>query len=57
MNALKQLGLRLSAAQKVYASFFLYALALGGLYPRMAEIQQSMGVAEGALLQSLCFCF
>lgn len=49
MNALKQLGLRLSAAQKVYASFFLYALALGGLYPRMAEIQQSMGVAEGAL--------
>ena len=39
----------LTSAQRVYAAFFLYALALGGLYPRMAEIQQGMGVAEGAL--------
>lgn len=43
------LGFNLSAAQRVYAAFFLYAFALGGLYPRMAEIQHSMGVAEGAL--------
>ena len=39
----------MSAVQRVYAAFFLYALALGGLYPRMAEVQQSMGVGEGAL--------
>lgn len=49
MNMLSVLGLNMSAAQRVYAAFFLYAFALGGLYPRMAEIQQSMGVAEGAL--------
>jgi len=40
---------QLSASQRVFAAFFLYAFALGGLYPRMAEIQQGMGVAEGAL--------
>lgn len=49
MRVLQALGWHLSAAQRVYAAFFLYALALGGLYPRMAEIQQSMGVAEGSL--------
>ena len=49
MKILQHWGLKLTAAQRVYAAFFLYALALGGLYPRMAEIQQSMGVAEGAL--------
>lgn len=49
MNSISALGWRLSAAHRVYTAFFLYALALGGLYPRMAEIQQGMGVAEGAL--------
>jgi MFS family permease len=49
MKIFRALGWQLSAGQRVYAAFFLYALALGGLYPRMAEIQQSMGVAEGAL--------
>jgi MFS family permease len=49
MNWVHALGLKLTAAQRVYAAFYLYALALGGLYPRMAEMQQSMGVAEGAL--------
>ena len=49
MKILLQCGLKLTAAQRVYAAFFLYALALGGLYPRMAEIQENMGVAEGAL--------
>jgi cyanate permease len=33
----------------VYAAFFLYAFSLGGLFPRMGEIQQCMGVGEGAL--------
>lgn len=49
MNIFSVLGVNLSAAQRVYSAFFLYAFALGGLYPRMAEIQQAMGVAEGAL--------
>ena len=49
MKIFSGLGFNLSAAQRVYAAFFLYAFALGGLYPRMAEIQHSMGVAEGAL--------
>jgi MFS family permease len=49
MKRLRALGLSISPARRVYAAFFLYALALGGLYPRMAEIQENMGVAEGAL--------
>ena len=49
MKIFRGVGLRISAVQRVYAAFFLYALALGGLYPRMAEVQQSMGVGEGAL--------
>ncbi|WP_439115382.1 MFS transporter [Hydrogenophaga sp.] len=42
-------GRALPPAQRVYAAFFLYALSLGGLFPRMGEIQQRMGVGEGAL--------
>ena len=42
-------GWTLPAAQRVYAAFFLYAFSLGGLFPRMGEIQQRMGVREGAL--------
>jgi MFS family permease len=49
MKFFSGLGLNLTAAQHVYAAFFLYAFALGALYPRMAEIQHAMGVAEGAL--------
>ena len=49
MKIFRGVGWRISAVQRVYAAFFLYALALGGLYPRMAEVQQSMGVGEGAL--------
>ncbi len=49
MSVRHAFGLKLSGAQRVYAAFFLYALAFGGLYPRLAEIQQSMGVGEGAL--------
>jgi MFS family permease len=49
MKIFRGVGLRISAVQRVYAAFFLYALALGGLYPRMAEVQQSMGVGEGTL--------
>ncbi|MFM8823687.1 MAG: MFS transporter, partial [Limnohabitans sp.] len=49
MKFFRKIGLDISAVRRVYAAFFLYALALGGLYPRMAEVQRSMGVAEGAL--------
>ena len=42
-------GLNLPITLRVYASFFLYALALGGLYPHLAQIQRDMAVGEGAL--------
>lgn len=38
---------------KVFAAFFIYSFGLGGLYPRMGDIQLQMGVAEGALGLSL----
>ena len=43
----------MSLHQRVFAAFFLYAFALGGLYPRIGEIQQAMGVGEGALGMAL----
>jgi MFS family permease len=33
----------------VFAAFFLYAFSLGGLFPRLAELQRSMGLGEGEL--------
>ncbi len=42
-------GLQLPAHIRVFAAFYLYSFALGGFFPRLAEIQRSMGVAEGAL--------
>lgn len=33
----------------VFAAFFVYSLALGGIFPRIGDIQTSMGVGEGAL--------
>lgn len=44
-----RIGWALPPAQRAYAAFFLYAFSLGGLFPRMGEIQQRMGVGEGAL--------
>lgn len=34
---------------RVYAAFFIYALTLGQIYPRLGDLQLQMGVAEGAL--------
>lgn len=34
---------------KLYAAFFLYALTLGAIFPRLGELQLAMGVGEGAL--------
>jgi MFS family permease len=39
----------LAPHQRVFAAFFLYAFALGGLYPRLAELQKSMGLTESEL--------
>jgi MFS family permease len=36
------------AGRRVYAAFFLYAFAMGGIFPRLPEIQRGLGVAEGA---------
>jgi MFS family permease len=41
--------LPLSGVQRIFAAFFLYSFCLGGLYPRIGEIQLAMGVGEGAL--------
>ncbi len=43
------LGLNLPMHRRVFASFFLYSFCMGGFFPRLAEIQRSMGVGEGAL--------
>ncbi|MCB1517094.1 MAG: MFS transporter [Hyphomicrobiaceae bacterium] len=34
---------------RIFASFFIYALMLGAIYPRLGDLQQQMGVGEGAL--------
>ncbi|MFO1336878.1 MAG: MFS transporter [Burkholderiaceae bacterium] len=33
----------------MFAAFFLYAFSMGGFFPRLAELQRSMGVTEGGL--------
>lgn len=45
----RRLGLSLAPHTRVFGAFFLYAFAMGGFFPRLAEIQRSLGVAEGAL--------
>lgn len=40
--------MELPLAWRVYAAFFLYAFAMGGIFPRLPEIQRALGVAEGA---------
>ena len=42
-------GLHLPADWRVFAAFFWYAFGLGGIFPRLGEIQRGMGVGEGAL--------
>ena len=45
---MRRFGLDLPLAWRVYAAFFLYAFAMGGIFPRLPEIQRGLGVAEGA---------
>lgn len=38
-----------SPQHRVYASFFIYAVTLGGIFPRLGDLQQQMGISEGTL--------
>lgn len=49
MNLIRSLGLELPAHRRVFAGFFLYAFGFGGFFPRLAELQRTMGVSEGQL--------
>lgn len=42
-------GLRLTPQVRVYSAFFVYSMTLGGIYPRLGDIQLAMGIGEGAL--------
>ena len=45
----RRFGLSLAPHRRVFAAFFLYAFSFGGFFPRLAELQHSMGVTEGEL--------
>ena len=38
---MRRFGLDLPLAWRVYAAFFLYAFAMGGIFPRLPEIQRA----------------
>jgi MFS family permease len=44
-----QFGLALSPQKRVYGAFFIYAFALGQIFPRIGDIQRLINVEEGAL--------
>jgi len=41
-------GLDLPAHFRVFGAFFIYSLGLGGIFPRLAEIQAAIGAPQGA---------
>ena len=43
------IGLDLAPRTRVFAAFFLYAFSMGGIFPRLGDLQRAMGIAEGAL--------
>ena len=45
----RRFGLPLAPHRRVFAAFFLYAFAFGGFFPRLAELQRSMGIGESEL--------
>ncbi|MEY8879196.1 MAG: MFS transporter [Leptothrix sp. (in: b-proteobacteria)] len=49
MSLAHRFGLDLPAHQRVFAAFFLYAFGFGGFFPRLGELQRSLGVTEGEL--------
>jgi len=46
---MRRIGLDIEPRQRVFAAFFLYAFAMGGIFPRLPELQRAMGATEGAL--------
>ncbi|MCW5662133.1 MAG: MFS transporter [Burkholderiaceae bacterium] len=42
-------SLGLPPHRRVFAAFFLYAFTIGGFFPRLAELQRSMGLSESEL--------
>ncbi len=42
-------GLHLSPARRVFASFAIYAFAMGNIFPRLGDVQHQMGVTTGQL--------
>jgi Major Facilitator Superfamily len=44
-----RIGLDLSPQFRVFGAFFIYSLALGGIFPRLADIQHAMGIEQGTL--------
>lgn len=39
----------MSPPQRVYSAFFLYALALGGIFPRLGDLQRALAIDERTL--------
>ena len=44
----RRYGLHLGPARRVYGAFFLYAFGMGGIFPRLGDLQRALGVAEAA---------
>jgi MFS family permease len=42
-------GLALPPQIKVFGAFFVYSFCMGSIFPRLPDIQEAMGVGEGAL--------
>jgi len=39
----------MNAPRRIFAGFAIYSFALGAIYPRLGDVQDAMGVGEGAL--------
>jgi MFS family permease len=46
---MRRIGLDLEPRRRVFAAFFLYAFSMGGIFPRLPEVQRAMDATEGAL--------
>ncbi len=49
LSLARRFGLDLTPHRRVFAAFFIYAFGMGGLFPRLADVQRALGVAEGPL--------
>ncbi|MFM2057749.1 MAG: hypothetical protein RLY71_2134 [Pseudomonadota bacterium] len=49
MSLAHRFGLDLPAHRRVFAGFFLYAFGFGGFFPRLGELQSSLGVTKSEL--------